>query len=180
MDALLWRCHKGAKPPTFEQHILEYFETPLNTWYNKQRFLERDYPVERYVSLPAFKENLTKLVKYARNNGSDVILVMQPSLYKEKMEKEELRLLYFGRTVANQRLNFLQREYPSPGSFYRAMKLFNNAVKDVASQEDVTCVDADSFVSKDLRHFRDDVHYTARGAKTLAEVISKVIIERKK
>lgn len=168
----------GARPPTFEQHFLQYFETPLNAWYHKQRFLERDYPAERYVSLPVFKNNLAKLVKYIRSNGSNVILVTQPSLYKGSMKEEEKNLLYFGRTIANMRLNFLQREYPSPESFYRAMKLFNKAVKDVASQENASCVDADSFVSKDLHNFRDDVHFTAHGSKRLAEIIAETVIKK--
>ncbi|UCD55392.1 MAG: hypothetical protein JSV93_00925 [Candidatus Omnitrophota bacterium] len=169
----------AAKSPTFEQHILRYFETPLNAWYSKLRFLERDYSVKRYISLPAFKKNLTKLVKYIKNNKSDIILVTQPSLYKEDMREDELRLLYFGRTISNMRLNFIQREYPSPQSFCQAMKLFNKTVKEVSSKEGVILIDADNAVSKDLRNFRDDVHYTERGAETLAEIIAEKIIDER-
>lgn len=169
---------RGVKPPTFEKRLLEYLDTPVNAWYAGLRYKEVDYPAERYVSLPMFEKNLRKLVRYIRHNGSDVILVTQPSLYKEDMTEEELRTLYFGRTVANTRINFLQREFPSHKSFYQAMKLFNETTKRVAREEGAICADAADSVGKNLRNFHDDIHYTREGAKSLAKVIAETIIEK--
>src|SRR3989338_9373000 len=84
----------GARPPAFEEHILSYFEIPLEGWYKNFRTIEIDYPVERYVSITAFEKNLRRFVRYIKDNDSDVILVTQPSLYKLAMSKNELERLY--------------------------------------------------------------------------------------
>lgn len=165
----------GARPPTFEEHLLGYFEVPLNAWYARYRFLEADYPLDTYVSFSAFKENLRKIVRYGRANSADIILVSQPSLYKEKMGIEEKQALYFGRTIANRRLNFMQTEYPSAESFCRAMKIFNEAARSVALSEGALFVDADGAIEKNLDNFEDDAHYTQRGARLLAEAIAEKI-----
>lgn len=167
----------GARPLTFEQKILGYFEVPMNAWYAKYRFLEKDYPTERYLSLPSFEKNLTKIVIYGRAHGSDVMLISQPSLYKERMSTEESERLYFGKTIANEQINFFQIGYPSSASFYRAMKLFNAATKKIAKSEGVYFVDADSMLNKNLQNFTDDAHCTEEGAKKLAEIVARAIVE---
>jgi len=167
----------GARPPTFEQHLLRRLSTPINAWYAKFRFKEVDYPPERYISLGSFERNLKKIVKYAKTNRSGVILVTQPSLYKKKAEESELKRLYFGMTIANVQRNFFQREYPSSKSFYHAMKMFNEITKNVALSEGVVLSGADRVIEKDLRNFRDDVHYTEAGAEALAETVAETIIK---
>jgi len=173
---------RGAKPPTFEKHFLLRFETPMNAWYSKQRFKEKDYPKERYLSLPAFEENLLKLVQSVKNNKTQLLLVTQPSLYKQNMPRDEQKLLYFGKTIANTRINFLQIEYPSPPSFQMAMELFNESTKKIAEGVEgkgAMLVDAASIVEKNTMNFRDDVHYTDEGAKRLSGIIAEKIIEEK-
>lgn len=168
---------RGAKPPTFEKYLLGYFEIPINAWYAGFRWKERDYPPEHYVSIEAFEKNMKKLVKYAAGGARDILLVTQPSLYKETMSDDAMKHLYFGKTIANTRLNFVQRAYPSPKSFYGAMRLFNEITKKLALKEDIAVVDAAELITGDLRNFRDDVHYTEEGARLLAGVIAEVIVK---
>ena len=168
----------GARPPTFEQHILKKFEIPINAWYAEFRSKEKDYPVERYISLGVFENNLKKIIRYARHNKSKVVIVSQPSLYKEKMNNDELSALYFGKTIANERISFMRIQYPSARSFLQAMELFNETAKKIALSEDAIIVDAAGKLEKSLENFRDDLHYTKNGAESLARVVAGSVIEK--
>ena len=168
----------GARPPTFEKHLLSRFETPINAWYGGLRFREANYPKEAYVSLSAFRRNLEKLIRYAKVNRGEVILVSQPSIYKTVMKPEELERLYFGRTIANKAVNFIQTEYPSPESFRAAMELFNKSGREIAGSQNIIHVDGDIAVAKNLENFYDDVHYTARGAELLARLLAEEIVRK--
>jgi len=169
----------GAKPPTFEKYLLSFFEVPLNAWYAGFRFNEFDYPPDRYVSLGAFEKNLEKMIRYVKNSKSEIMLVSQPSLYKDKMSNEESRHLYFGRTIANTKTGFMKEECPSPGSFRRAMDLFNKTARKIALKEGALFVDAAGSIEKTIENFRDDIHYTEKGARLLAESVARKIIGAK-
>ena len=169
---------RGAKPPTFEEHILSYFEIPINAWYGNFRFKAVDYPLKRYVSRYVFTKNLKKLINYTKDDKTDIILVTQPSLYKKTMTEDEKELLYFGRTICNTRMNFIETRYPSFRSFQRAMAAFNQAIKGVCAAENVICADAADVVQKNIENFRDDVHFTQKGAKVLATSIADTIIDK--
>lgn len=167
----------GARAPTFEEHLLSFFEVPMDAWYAGLRNKEVDYPLDRYVSLGSFEKNLRRIVKYVKFDNSRILLVSQPSLYKNKMEGREPEALCFGKAIANTRLNFVQSEYPSSKSFFRAMKFFNENAEKVAREEGALFVDAAGDIAKTLNNFRDDLHYTEEGAHLLAESISEAIME---
>ena len=169
----------GARPPTFERYLLGHLEIPLNAWYSGFRNKEIDYSLDKYISVMPFEENLRKIVRCLKNDNSYVILVSQPSLYKEAMDGEELERLYFGKTIANERLNFMRKGYPSHKSFYRGMRLFNDIVRKTAVSNNSIFVDAANHVEKNLHNFKDDVHYTEEGARLLAGLIAGTIIENK-
>ena len=168
----------GANPPTFEQHLFrKYLRLIIENWYFDARIKAIDYPLQKYVSIEAFEKNLKKIVNYVQRDKSNVLLVTQPSLYKETMKDEELRVLRFGKTFCRTPRGFLRAEYSSAKSLYRAMKAFNKITRKVASTEGAILVDAANHVNKNIKSFIDDVHYTERGAKSLAIVIAEIIIK---
>lgn len=164
----------GAKPMTLEKLLLSKF---LSIWCSQIRLKERDFPLSRYVSIKEFEENFLRLIHYLKRDNLFVILLTQPSIYKDVMSKEELSILLFGKSVCTSRLNLLQEEYPSPRSLRAAMKAFNNVTRRIAQSEGVPLVDLDLKIAKDLAHFRDDVHYTELGARELAQAVGKKIIQ---
>ncbi len=85
-------------------------------------------------------------------------------------------MIKFGREFCYSRRPFFRRVYPSAASMGAAMKAFNNAVEEVARAESVPFVNAAARVSKDLNHFRDDVHYTPIGTEPLARAVAEAII----
>ena len=55
------------------------------------------------------------------------------------------------------------------------MKAYNQVVKETTEK----VIDMESMVPKNLDYFTDDVHYTERGSRLLAEIIAEEILRRK-
>lgn len=183
---------KSEPPPTFEQYLYAHFlQKIINAWYPSFKFkswfvsrtktkhlaAEVDYPLERYVSIKMFERHLRAIVKYAKSDNTDVLLVSEPSLYEENMEQEEKGALWFGKEFCGRRVNAEQMEYPSYKSLNNAMRMFNQTVKSVASSEDIIFVDAAKRMPHNLQNFVDDCHYTKSGVELLAQLISEEIID---
>jgi hypothetical protein len=138
--------------------------------------VERDLPLARYVSLPAYERNLRALADYVRADGTALVLVTEPYLYKSGMAVGERAVLVFGRDLSRSRLDWWRQEYPSPESLRRAMAAYNDTTRRVAAATGMTLVDAEARVPKDLAHFSDDVHHTVAGARVLGEAVVEGVI----
>ena len=166
----------GANPPSYLGHLnRRYFRRIIWRWYPGYRYIEVDYPVERYVSITQFEGNLRKLVHYVRSDGVDLLLLTQPSILKEGMTKEERKVLKIGFGFCITPRNWWKSEYPSPRSLYAALNAFNDTTRRVAKEEDVPLVDLAEAVPKTLEYFVDDVHYTPRGSELVAKFIATAI-----
>ena len=166
---------RGAKPLTFEQFVVKPM---LHPWVSTFASQAVHYPSEFYVSKEAFVGNLKKLAGVIKNGNSLPIFITEPSLYKEKMPDEEIQKLWMGQVLCNRKKSFLFDEYPSFFSLYRAMKTFSQIVKSVAASEGVQLIDAEVLISKDLKNFFDDVHFTESGASRLGRIVAAEIAER--
>lgn len=173
---------KGAKPPTFLEHAYDWITFALSMRLpglnpRKSLGMEKafDYPSDRYLSIGMFRKHLKAIVKYVESDNASVVLVSQPSLYKEAMTKEELEALWIGRKLCYARQGFLRTEYPSHRSLRRAMEAFNSVTEEAASSGGVIFVDAAKHVPKNLDNLMDDCHYTGKGARLLAEVIADAV-----
>ncbi len=166
----------GADPPSYPGHLYRrYLRRLLWKWYPRQRFVEVDYPIERYLSLPQFEVNLKRLIHYLQRDGVDIILLTQPSILKDEMTKAEWNVLKIGFGFCITSRNFWQSEYPSPRSLSAAMNAFNDVTRRVASTEGVPLVDLAEVVPRELVNFVDDVHYTTQGSRLVAEIIADAI-----
>jgi lysophospholipase L1-like esterase len=166
----------GADPPSYPGHLYRrYIRRLLWKWYPRQRFVEVDYPLERYVSLPQFEINLKRLIHYLRSDGVEILLLTQPSILKDEMTKAEWNVLKIGFGFCISRRNFWQSEYPSPRSLSAAMNAFNDVTRRVAAEEGIPLVDLAEIVPRELDNFVDDVHYTPQGSRLVGEVIAAAI-----
>lgn len=166
----------GARPPTFEKYLAAYLEVPMRGWYAPFRFKAVDFPVSRYVSIKSYERFLRKLSKCVRNDGAKIVFVAQPSIYKEQMSNEEMLRLNFGMLGARERSGFFTSTYPSHRSFLKAMEEFRRVERKVAVEEAAAYLDADAELPKKLDYFKDDVHYTEKGAELLASFIASEIV----
>lgn len=164
----------GALPPTFEQHILSIY---AGAWFSALRYREEDMPLERYRSLGDFRRNVTTLVHSLQSDHARVVLMTQPSLYKDVMPNDERGVLWFGKTTCKEPRDLFQYAYPSPKSLAAAMRAFNDITIDVARAAGVVYVDLAAQIPKNLSFFVDDVHYTEKGAATVAGMVADAIEE---
>jgi hypothetical protein len=164
---------RGANPPTFEERL---FGKYVFAWYSQLRRKERDLPLDRYYSLKEFEENLGRLVHYVGNDDIPVILMTQPSLYKEHMSAKEISFLKFGLSFCLTRYSFFNEEYPSAKSLYTAMQTFNDAARRIGQGEGIMLIDLEKSVAKDLDNFFDDVHYKAQTSRQIASIVAQHII----
>jgi len=166
----------GANPPSYLGHLRNRYLRPLLwRWYPKQRYIEMDYPVDRYVSIEPFEENLRKLIHFIRSDGVDVILLTEPSILKDEMTREERNILKFGFSFCITSVNWWKSEYPSPRSLGEAMDAFNDVIRRVGREENVPVVELAQAIPKTLDHFTDDVHYTPKGSRLVAGLIADAI-----
>ena len=145
-------------------------------WYSAWRFVEEDRAIADYRSLPDFEFSLRSLVRTLEGDGVRVILVTQPSLYKNEMSQAESARIWFPATFCVTIRNPWVRGIPSTGSMAAAMDAYNGVVLRVAEEEGVEVVDAASVIPRSLDFFGDDVHYTEQGAAALAESVARALL----
>ncbi|MFC2172305.1 GDSL-type esterase/lipase family protein [Acidobacteriota bacterium] len=171
----------GANPPSFEKYCYQrYLQSSLHpftsAWYSSLRIKVSDLPLSHYRSIDMFEKNLKKIIHYAERDGVSVIVVTQPYLYKEDMNREEISALELSNEFCATGKRWLRIEYPSPSSLRQAMSAFNERAKKVARAESAILIDAEPLIEKDLDHLWDNVHYTKAGSKKLGECVANEII----
>ncbi|HDZ77880.1 MAG TPA: hypothetical protein ENH39_01060 [Gammaproteobacteria bacterium] len=138
------------------------------TWYS-DLFPREATPKKRQVdlnrALPYFRRNLCELVKRAQDDGAQVVLLSQPSLYREGMSQEEQDKLFY---------DYYYRDYaliPTIQTQSAAMDAFNQATREVAKTCGAFLIDLEQSIPKALEYMYDDVHYTVRGADQVAREV---------
>lgn len=145
-------------------------------WYSRWRFVEEDRAVSEYRSLPDYEVNLRSLVRTLKGDGVRVILVTQPSLYKDDMTRAEAARIWFPVTFCVTARGPWVRGIPSSSSMAAAMAAYNEVIIRVGEEEGVEVVDAAAAIPKSLEFFGDDVHYTEQGAAALAQSVARALL----
>lgn len=177
----------GARQRTLEQKIvgrLRRIATKYaSIWYpafrkKTGRYKQgKEYQLERFRSIKMFEKYLIWTARYIKDNKTDILLVSQPSLYREDMNLDEIKVLWFAKTLCYSINRSKSKEFPNYESLYGAMRAFNRVVEQVASSEDVIFVDAANKIPKNIHYFKDDCHYEEPGARLLAQVIAEAVIK---
>lgn len=139
-------------------------------WYHQPREIieTADFP-----GLVPFSRNLRNIIALARSEGTKVILMTEPNLYKELMTQDEIELLYM-----------LHREAVGPryqwslATARTGMELYNETIRNIARQENVALIDLDRLVPKTTQYFNDDVHYKDDAYPLIAKTLAKELVER--
>ena len=142
------------------------------TWYSDVRRPTPDTPAdERIVDLlkplPTFERNLAEIARRAGNDGVQVILMTQPSIYRPDMPAGEHKTLFY---------DFYYNDYaqvPDIDTQADAMARFNSATRRIAAATGATLVDLDQELPKSIELMYDDVHYTATGAQRVARIVAE-------
>ena len=139
---------------------------------NVAKMAARMRPVDSpaFKSLPHFRDYSDALVSAVQRNGTKMIVASQPFLYREDNSLEERRLMYFAPLMCGD-----GQTYPSHAAMLRGMRLYNDALRDVAAARGVTFVDFEAAVPKNAEHFSDDVHLRRAGNAILAKMAAEAI-----
>ncbi len=143
------------------------FDKLAAAWYHTPR---QELDVHEFPGLVAFQRNIRSLIETASVDGTTVLLVTQPHLYKDAMTPEEQAAAYMVRYEA---VGETQRW--SLGTAQRGMNRYNQALRDLAAREAVGLVDLENAIPRSLEYFRDEVHYTDKSFPLLADAVAEAV-----
>jgi lysophospholipase L1-like esterase len=131
--------------------------------FRERRVVEQD----TFPGLASFRRNLECLIDLARNDGTAVVLMTQPNLYRESLSPAEERALTMARmeavgpdrrwSVRTARNGFLQ---------------YRGSLMDVARSRNAPILDLEAAVPKSLDYFKDDVHYRDPAFDLVADAVA--------
>ncbi|HUL48489.1 MAG TPA: hypothetical protein VLT79_00600 [Gemmatimonadales bacterium] len=116
-------------------------------------------------AIAEFTRNLNEMINLADVAGARLVLVTQPTVWRDRMSASEQARLWFGWIGADWRDT---RAYYTTGALARAMALYNQALLDVCKRRALSCIDAAPIIPRDSAVFVDDMHLTERGSRLLA------------
>jgi hypothetical protein len=122
---------------------------PLWNFPGREKVTTTEFP-----GLEPFKRNLQTLIDIARLDGTKVVLMTEPYLFKTQMTPEELA-----------RLGMLNTEAIGPTKQWTletvlsGMEQYDGAIRELANQPGVYLIDLETAVPKTTEYFADDVHY---------------------
>lgn len=120
--------------------------------------------------LAEYRRNLEAVADAAAARGVPLVLLTQPALWRAGLDSASSRLLWLGGIGDFQRAP--GSVYYSPGALARAMAAHNAVLLDVCAARGLRCFDLAAAVPSDTLHFYDDVHFTERGARVIAEALA--------
>lgn len=163
----------AAERPTFEEHLWNGF---TKGWFSSYfhpypRDIATDFPLEVYKSIDAYKHYLSTLVDVVQKDSTICLVLEQRSLYKENLSPEEDATLFFTSGFCKNN----DGKFANYISLNRAMKHYNKAAMQIARQHGAGYIRVGNRIESSLKYFRDDVHYTEEGTRTLAQTVVEYI-----
>jgi lysophospholipase L1-like esterase len=127
-----------------------------------------------FPGLDSYERNIRTLIALAKADGTRVIVMTQPNLYKQSMSAEEKKALLMLNTEAVGH----GRKW-AHATALSGFTQYNDRMRQIAVSENVSLIDLEKEVPKSLAYFSDDVHYTSRAydliALYLAERFSQLL-----
>jgi len=121
--------------------------------------------------LREYQVQLMKMVELARQRGQRLIFMTQPTIWVEPMD-EKADALTLGGQLADGR-------FADSPTRVRGMKLYNQAMRDLAAREGVELVDLAAMLPKTTEAFYDDCHFNENGARMVAAALAEQVKTRK-
>jgi len=126
-----------------------------------------EFTINDYLTahLKAYEARVQKLVKISRQNGIEPILITQPALYGEGIDK--LTGVNLGKIKVGD----------FSGSFaWKRLEAINDTTRKAGQHEGVLVIDLARKMPKDSRYYYDFLHFTNEGAEKVAEIIYNEIL----
>ena len=152
---------------------------PQGDWYvsrRRQRARARILPElpDLSTSLDEFARNLGTLADFAAARGTRLVLVTQPSLWRDDLSPELSALLWLG--GRGDFMNTDVEEYYAVDALLGGLEAYNEVTRRVAAARGLPCIDLAVDLPKDLSVFYDDVHFNEAGAALVAERLADALL----
>lgn len=123
-----------------------------------------------------YAANLRLLVEaVARTEGTELVLLTHPHLWKPRMSEAEAAATWGGYTC----MNCATPRYYAAEVIAQALGRLNGITRAVCAETGTRCIDVDAGVPRTLEHFYDGAHLTAAGADRVAAVVAEALEERR-
>jgi len=130
-------------------------------------------------ALQDYTRNLNTLIDLAQAHSARIILMTQPSMYKDVMPPDQDALIWGG-ALENQGKSTVDPNMPdryySTGALALGMKRYNDTLLQVCQSRNIECIDLAIALPKDTTIFYSDVHYNENGAKQVANVVAQYLL----
>jgi hypothetical protein len=127
---------------------------------------------EAFPGLGPFARNLGTIIDLARIDGTQVVLMPEPSIYKNSLTPKEKSAL----AMVNTEAVGLNKRWTASTAM-RGMEKYNAEIRKLADKKGTFFIDLEKALPKDLDHFIDDVHYQDRSFDAIAGYIAGKIRE---
>ena len=123
--------------------------------------------------LETYRANLKQLVEaVSTNEGTQLVLMTHPSLWKDQMPDEEVRALWAGYSCMG---------CPDPVFYSRralrlALEEMNAITLQVCEEADLECFDLAPNLEKNLENFYDDAHLTTQGSRRVGRMVADFLV----
>jgi hypothetical protein len=134
-------------------------------WYQKEREV---LELNAFPGLASYERNLRTIIELARNDGTAVVLMTQPSLYKINLTRHEQDALY----MVNIETCGKSTRW-SQATARRGMEQYNGRLRRIAPDYNISVIDLEKAVPKNGLYFLDDVHYQNRAFPLIAKTIAR-------
>jgi lysophospholipase L1-like esterase len=157
-------------------NLISYVKDSFNLlWYaDKIKEIDTDY----FPGLTSFERNINTIIELGKANGSRVVLLTQPNLYKDSINSEELKVL----VMLNQEAIGNGKKWSYKTAF-SALKQYNEKTREISKKQSVFLIDLEKIIPKSLEYLKDDVHYKDKSfdliAASLAEKIAPIISQNR-
>jgi lysophospholipase L1-like esterase len=156
--------------------LISYVKDSFNVlWYASNiKEIDTDY----FPGLISFERNLNTIIELGKADGTRVVLLTEPNLYKDTMTSEELKVL----EMFNQEAIGNGEKWAFKTAL-SAMRQYNEKIKEISAKQSVFLIDLDRIVPKSIEYLRDDVHYQDKTydliSDSLAEKLAPIISQNR-
>ena len=137
-----------------ESRFIRQQKLKKNTFHNAHPRLEE--------GLQRYRRDLGEVVRTCGARGLRLVVVTQPTLWRDDLPPELERLL----------CEHTDDGAYTPGALAEMMDAYNRTAIELCREEGVDCVDLAAQLPKDTTVFYDDCHFNVSGCRRVAEVLA--------
>lgn len=166
-----------VKPEHSQDQVLGLIGEAYQKWRENRKSASAilDTLPEMSGGLREYRQNLNLIIDLCEQQNKRVILLTQPSIWREDLEPEIVKLLWLGGIGDYQSQK--GQKYYSPKALAEGMKLYNQTLIDVCKERNVEFIDLANEIPKDTTAFFDDCHFNEGGAKKVGEIVSNYLLQ---